>query len=224
MCKWIHAAAIAGICALSESALAVPFVATLPDQVSVADSYYVGFVASPGTSELGTAQLTFELIGYGNVDGYGPRISSNDVYDNFDFRVNDPTIDGVSFGAILNLGGSYPGAPILYDNNPGINGLGATLDLYQDNGFNLGGIARFTVAFTLHEGVNDFAFNFALNRSAGEGWGLRDIVVTADLPVTTVPEPSTQAMLLAGLAAAAFVSRRRGRRSAAVEAVEAIGA
>ncbi len=212
MRKFIHAAAIAGLVALGHSARAAPFVATLPDQLSIAGSSYVGFVTSPGTSAAGTARLSFELIGYGNVDGFGPRISSGDVFDNFDFLVNDPTVDGVGFGALLNLGGSHPGPPILYDNNPGINDLGATLDLYQDNGFNLGGIARFTVAFTLLEGFNSFGFNFALNRGAGEGWGLRDIVITADLPGPTgVPEPTTPALLLAGLAAAGWVSRRRGR-------------
>lgn len=219
MHKFIHSAAIASLCALGHTVQAAPFVATLPDQPSIAGSSYVGFVTSPGTSAAGAARLAFELIGYGNVDGFGPRISSSDVFDSFDFRVNDPTIDGVSFGAILNLGGSNPGAPILYDNNPGINDLGVNLDLYQDNGFNLGGIARFTVAFTLLAGANDFAFNFGLNRSAGEGWGLRDIVITADLPGPTgVPEPSTSALLLAGLAAAGCVSRRRSPRLGASDA------
>lgn len=213
MRKWIHAAAIAGLGILGVSARAEPFVTTLPDQVLIAGSYYVGFVTSPGTSVAGAAQLTFELVGYGNVDGFGPRISGNDVYDNFDFRVNDPGVDGVSFGAILNLGGSYPGTPIVYDTNPETNGLGATLDVYQDNGFNLGGSAHFTVAFTLREGANDFAFNFALNPGAGEGWGLRDIVISADVAAPPVPEPPASALWLAGLAATAgVVVRRRGRR------------
>jgi len=139
------------------------------------------------------------------------------VYDSFGFRVNDPSIDGVSFGAILNLGGSYPGTPTLYDVNPDTNPLNAVLVDYRDRGFGQGGIARFAVDFTLLEGANDFAFNFGLNRGVGEGWGLRNIVVTADLPSTQltanpIPEPQTYALMLAGLSAVGFFTRRRARR------------
>lgn len=220
MNKRMKSMAIAAFGGLGLSVSAAPFTATLPDQVSIADRFFVGFVTSPGTTAPGAARLSFELIGYGNIDGFGPRISSSDVFDTFAFLVNDPTIDGVSFGANLNLGGSNPGAPVIYDINPAVNGLNATLDFYQDNGFNLGGTARFTVDFTLLQGSNSFVFDFGLNRGAGEGWGLRNIVVAADFPTTQppvngVPEPQTPALMLAGLAALGFLSRRRrGGRSA----------
>jgi len=215
MCNLMKSAAIAAVCTFTVSAGAAPFTATLPDQATISTSFYVGNVTSPGTSAAGAARLTFELIGYGGIDGYGPRISSSDVFDSFGFRVNDPGIDGVTFGAILNMGGSYPGTPTLYDNNPDINPLGATLVDYQDNGFNQGGTARFAVDFTLLEGANDFAFDFGLNRGVGEGWGLRNIVVTADLPspqAPPIPEPQTYALMLAGLSAVGFFTRRRTRR------------
>jgi hypothetical protein len=133
------------------------------------------------------------------------------VYDSFGFRVNDPGIDGVSFVVILNMGGSYPGTPILYDNNPSINPLNATLVSYTDNGYNQGGLAQFSVDFTLLSGANDFAFNFGLNAPVGEGWGLRNILVTADLLTAPppVPEPETYAMMIAGLGLLGFAARRR---------------
>lgn len=216
MRKLMKSAAIAAMSVCSLSVWAVPFAATLPDQVSIGTSFYSGNIASPGTSAPGAAQLTFELIGYGGIDGFGPRISNSDVFDSFAFRVNDPGIDGVSFGANLNMGGSNPGNPIIYDINPDLNPLNASLVYYQDNGSNQGGIARFVVDFTLLQGANDFAFNFGLNRSVGESWGLRNIVVTADFPSTQppgnpVPEPQTHALMLMGLAAAGWFSRRSAR-------------
>ena len=208
--------AVAAISLFNLSALAVPFSATIPDQIGpIAGPSFVGGVTSPGASTVGGAHLTFDLIGYGGIDGYGPRISTNDVFDNFSFLVNDPTIDGVSFGAWLNMGGSNPGVPTLFDNNPDVNPLNATLVSYTDNGFNQGGLASFSVDFTLLSGVNSFAFNYGLQPRVGEGWGLRNIVVSADILTTlppvisSVPEPETYAMLLAGLGLVSFVSRRR---------------
>jgi PEP-CTERM motif len=217
MRKLMKSAAVAASSVCSLSVWAAPFTATLPDQVSIGTNFYIGNVTSPGTTAPGAARLTFELIGYGGIDGFGPRISNADVFDSFDFRVNDPTIDGVSFGAILNLGGSNPGTPTLYDINPSLNPLNASLVFYQDNVANQGGIARFSVDFTLLQGLNDLAFNFGLNRSVGESWGLRNIVVTADFPTSqppgnAVPEPQTHALIFMGLAAAGWFSRRSARR------------
>lgn len=208
MCKLTKLAAVTAISLFTLPSWAAPFSATMPDQIGpISGSGYVGSVTSPGSSAIGGAHLTFDLIGYGNIDGYGPRISTNDVYDTFGFLVNDPSIDGVSFGAILNMGGSNPGAPILYDNNPGVNPLNATLVSYTDNGFNQGGLARFSVDFTLLSGDNFFAFNYGLQPLAGEGWGLRNIVVSAQLQ--PVPAPAAAWLLGSGLLGLIGVARRK---------------
>lgn len=205
----IKLATVVSISLFTLSAWAVPFTASMPDQIGpIGGSFYVGNVTSPGTSTIGGAHLTFDLIGYGNIDGFGSRISLNDVFDNFDFRVNDPGVDGVSFGAWLNMGGSHPGSPTLYDNNPGVNPINASLVSYTDNGFNQGGLAQFSVDFTLLSGANYFAFNFGLQPSAGEGWGLRNMLVTSDL-ISAVPEPQTYGMMLIGLGLMSFVAHRR---------------
>ena len=201
-------ATIVSISLFSLSAWAVPFTATLPDQTGpISGSFYVGGVTSPGTSSVGGAKLTFDLIGYGGIDGYGSGVAG-ETTDTFGFLVNDPTVDGVSFGAWLNMGGSYPGIPTLYDNNPGVNPLNATLVSYTDNGSNQGGLAQFSVDFTLLSGSNSFVFNYGLQSRLGEGWGLRNMVVTADL-ISAVPEPETYGMMLMGLGMISFVALRR---------------
>ncbi len=208
MHKLTKLAMIGAISLFTIPSWAAPFSTTIRDQIGpISGSFYVGGVTSPGTSTVGGAHLTFDLIGYGGIDGYGPRISANDVYDTFGFTVNDPTVDGVSFGAILNMGGTYPGTPTLYDNNPAVNPLNATLVSYTDNGFNQGGMARFSVDFTLLSGDNSFVFSYGLQPLAGEGWGLRNMVVSADLQ--PVPAPAAAWLLGSGLIGLIGVARRK---------------
>lgn len=206
--------AVATLSLFSLSAGATPFLATIPDQIGpIASSFFVGGVNAPGASAVGGAHLTFDLIGYGGVDGFGSGISGQTT-DTFGFLVNDPTVDGVSFGAWLNMGGSYPGLPAIFDNNPGINPLNATLVSYVDGGSGLGGLAKFSVDFTLLSGDNSFVFNYGLQSRLGEGWGLSNMVVTADLltpepPGNGVPEPETYALVLAALGVMKALASRR---------------
>jgi len=215
----LKTAAVAAISLLTLPASAVPFSATLADAIGpISGTGLLRDLTSPGQSAIGGATLTFDLIGYGGIDGFGPRISLSDVYDNFGFRVNDPGIDGVSFVAILNMGGSYPGAPILLDPSTStFDPPYLTLVSYTDNApGGPGGLAQFSVAFTLLNGFNEFAFNFGHQPGVGEGWGLRNLVVTAELlapqpPINpnAVPEPITLTLLGAGLAGIGGMRRRR---------------
>ncbi len=108
------------------------------------------------------------------------------------------------------MGGSYPGSPALYGNTfPSL-----TLLSYTDNGSNQGGLARFSVDFSLLSGANSFVFNFGLNPPAGEGWGLSNMLVTADILTTqpqdtSLPEPETYTLMLAALGVMGVVMRRR---------------
>jgi hypothetical protein len=186
---------------------AVPFTATIPDAIGPIRgtggplSYVIGNVNSPGQSADGAAILTFDVIGYGGIDGYGDRISTTDVYDDFSFRTG-----ATYFDIALNMGGAHPGALFL-----GVFPE-VTLVSHTDNGPGLGGLAQFRVAFTLLTGDNGFTFQYSCCSPANgteEGWGLRNVVVTADLPVAGIPEPETYAMMLAGLGLLGFAARRR---------------
>jgi hypothetical protein len=199
-------------------AWATPFSATIPDAIGPIYgsggplSYVIGSVTSPGQSADGAATLTFDLIGYGGIDGPGGRINTNDVPDNFSFLTGDPSLNGVSFNISLNMGGAHPGSPTSLASYPGV-----TLVSYTDNGPGLGGLAQFRVAFTLLTGDNGFIFQYSCCspfNETEEGWGLRNVLITADLPTAAVPEPETYALLLAGLGMLGFTARRRKQSEA----------
>ncbi len=190
------------------------FTATIPDAIgpmygtSGPLSYVIAGVNSPGQSADGAATLTFDLIGYGGIDGYGDRINTNDVWDSFSFRTGD-----TFFGVALNMGGAHPGSPLFFDTYPYV-----TLVSYTDNGQGQGGLAQFSVAFTLLSGDNGFVFQYGCCspfNGTEEGWGLRNVVITADLPVTNpIPEPEIYAMLGLGLGLMGWVGRRRKQQTA----------
>jgi hypothetical protein len=199
-------------------AWAIPFTATMPDAIgpmrgtSGPLSYVIENVNSPGASAAGGATLTFDVIGYGGIDGYGPRINANDVYDTFTF------VTGATFFSVaLNMGGSNPGPAYFVSPNPDV-----TLVSYTDNGPGQGGLAQFSVAFSLLSGDNGLIFQYGCcspSNGTEEGWGLRNVVITADLPgqplTNGVPEPMTLSLLLAGLIGIGAMSMAR-RQSAAV--------
>jgi len=202
-------AAVAAINLCTLPAWAVPFTATIPDHIGPlgrSDSVSAN-ITSPGASAAGAATLTFDLLGYGGIDGNGPRISTLDVADDFGFRVGDPSLNGVFFSVMLNMGGANPGVPFF-----GIPSPDTTIVSYTDNGPGLGGQTQFKVMFTLLSGDNDFAFQYGCcspSNGSEEGWGLRNLVVTADLPGAAAPEPMTLSLLLAGLVGIGATVRRR---------------
>jgi len=196
MLKLITLVAVAALNLIALPSRAETFTATIPDAIGPMRgvggpvSYVIGSVISPGESAVGAATLTFDLIGYGGIDGFGSRINNNDVYDDFSFRTGE-----TYFGVALNMGGAHPGAPVFFDTYPYV-----TLDSYTDNGFGQGGLAKFRVAFTLLSGENGFVFQYGCcspSNGVEEGWGLQNVQITAEL--LPVPEPQTYAMLLAGL-------------------------
>ncbi len=175
-------------------AWATAFSATLPDEIGPKYGGYVfGNVTSPGTTTV-AAVLTFDLIGYGGLDGgWNQRVGTNDVSDFFTFTNYDDTYFTVS----LNMGGAFAGTPIWGTTDPDVS-----LVSYTDNGSGLGGLAQFKVNFSLLPGVNTFVFQYSCCSPANgngteEGWGLRNVMVTADLPA--VPEPASWGLMIAGL-------------------------
>src|SRR5574343_634483 len=110
--------AISAISLVAGPSWATPFSATIPDMAGPiyseggAVSWYMPTVSSPGESGINQAMLSFELIGYGGIDGYGPRINNNDVFDDFSFRTgwgattrNGTPVD-TYFNVDLNMGGA----------------------------------------------------------------------------------------------------------------------
>lgn len=196
---------IAALGSLVMPTWATPFLATLPDSIGPIYgsggplSYVMGSVTSPGPTAAGV--LTFDLIGYGGIDGGGnQRVNNNDVSDVFTFT----DYNGSYFSVSLNMGGAFAGAPVWLAPNPNV-----TLVSYTDNGRGLGGLAQFKVDFSLLPGDNALVFQYSCcspSNGTEEGWGLRNVVITADLPtaappVNGVPEPSSWALMLFGLVA-----------------------
>lgn len=89
-----------------------------------------------------------------------------------------------------------PGVSILSTSSPGIG---------------LGGETKFSVAHTLLSGVNTYDFDYGTMQGIGdEGWGLRSVVITADVDANGVPEPASLALV-----ALALTGIRLGQRKSA---------
>jgi len=179
--------------AIALPAWAAPFTATPPDVLGPLDGGLVThIVASPGTSAPGAATLTFDLLGYLSVDGL-----------NFWFDVFTLTIDGNPlFSGGFNMGGG--GGNFINFIDPGV-----TIVSTQSFGGNGGGLTQFSVAHTLLAGLNTYEFGYGNMQGLGdEGWGLRSVTITADVS-SSVPEPSSLALMSAGLLGMGLATYRR---------------
>lgn len=154
-----------------------------PDNVD----YSFNAAATAGT-------VSFDLLGFNTLDGF----PDNNFEDYFTLSVNGSAV----FSASFQLGGD--GDPITL-----ITGDSSYLSNYVNNGFGAGGSVTITLPVTLVLGANNLSFSYASAIPQGtgdEGWGIRN------LSVTTVPEPESYGLLLAGLGLAGFAARRKAAR------------
>ncbi len=151
----------------------------------------------------GTGVLTFVLDGFNSLDG------KNFYEDDFTIKVNGSTI----FDGTFNLGGGGANDVYLQPVGTTISGLATTTATTW-----AGGVLTFSVPVTLVDGSNTFDFAYtSLSTSTGhagfqgigdEGWFVESVAVTA------VPEPTSVALMLAGLGIIGGLARRRGTHRA----------
>jgi hypothetical protein len=173
---------------------------------SIAAGGPTGVFTNPGStfvtfnSVATQANLTFDLLGFGSLDGF------NAYADLFTLTVNGiQTMLGT-----FNMGGggfSMASGPLGMTWATTTNGCASqpcTDVTWQ------GGSTHISLPVSLLNGSNTitFAYQSAFGPSQGladEGWGLGGYTINA------VPEPETYAMILAGLGMVGFMSRRRRR-------------
>ena len=156
-------------------------------------------VPAPYSSAPNGALLTFDLLGYGSLDGL------NCCTDTFTLTING----AIRFRGGFDMGGG--GAQFYYD--PAVGGslvvvaapnLAPLVVSTVSYGTFQGGLTQFSVPHTLLAGDNTYHFDYGF--LGDEGWGLRNVQITAPEPLT-VPEPFTVGLLGLGLAGLAL--RRR---------------
>lgn len=173
---------------------AVPFTATPLNTLGPLNGGSVPYtITSPGASSSpGNATITFDLLGYESVDG------NNAFKDTFSLTING----SVLFRGGFDMGGG--GSTFIDIGDPSM--IAST----TSNGFFLGGLTQFSVAHTLLAGSNTYLFDYGTMQGLGdEGWGLRNLRVTADVNASPVPELGTLALLSTGLLGIGLSAYRR---------------
>ena len=172
-----------------------------------ADSLYsagnTGALETPASVEAsfsagaGAGMVNLQLQGYNSLDG------DNYYIDIFHVSVNGSEVFSATFG----LGGGGDDRIFVNPNEIGFTHTGNMIDL--------------AIPVSLAEGGNTVSFSYEsptfFNGSSragfqgmgDEGWGLNSVEVSGNRLAPAVPEPETYAMLLAGLGAVGFMSRRR---------------
>jgi hypothetical protein len=146
--------------------------------------------SSPG---VGAGTLTFDLLGYLSVDGM------NCCTDTFTLSANGHTL----FQGGFDMGGG--GSNFINFIDPSV-----TVVSTQSFGFFAGGLTRFSVNQSILAGLNTFTFDYGVMQGLGdEGWGLRNVLLDAD--IAAVPEPATLALFGLSLAGLAFMRRRSAK-------------
>ena len=186
----------ASLTILTTQVWAIPFTATLPDSSGPFNGGSIlETVTSPGNSATGGATLTFDLLGYLSVDG------DNCCTDTFTLTINGTTM----FSGGFDMGGG--GSNFINFIDPGVTIVSSTA--YSFFG---GGLTQFSVDHTLLSGNNSYLFNYGSMQGLGdEGWGLENIMITADVAGSggTIPEPSVLALLGIGLAGLSIVRKKK---------------
>ena len=157
------------------------------------------------------ATLSFDLLGYLSVDGnHKYDTGSEDLIDTFTLSIKNSVSNDVVFRGTFNMGGGG-------FNDTLINTLGATVSTTANwnpvqNWYSwAGGTTSISIPSFALLSNNLYTLTFSYDNIVNQGkydeaWGLNNVTVT------TVPEPETYAMLLAGLGMMGTMVRRRKQK------------
>lgn len=184
-------------------------------QTSPDGTRFLGFLTNGGTADLTlsglathtSVNLTFDLYTLRSIDGDGQFCCGPD---SFKVTLDDSTVllDSTFANTLFqsNSTQSYPVAG---------SAPGAGSQAYSPDAFGYG--AYYAGAYTYHfsfdvpSSASSIKFSFIGNSDQGwddEGFGIDNVVVST----SAIPEPSTYALMLAGLGLGCLMVRRRSRR------------